>query len=198
MRSKHNNITRLLTFLCLVMIGATTAHAQQPHYCPQNHGYVRIGMTESQVLAACGKPSSRVKSKQAAMEQVPVTQLIYSTLNRKPVYRGYELIYNTWSLPVGSDGSTLEVDIIDNEIAEIRFNGSKSNASSVCGNRSFAVGDLANEVFSACGKPSLVSKSFINRPVKSKSKPETWTYYTDQYQPTFKLIFMDGKLRAIE
>ncbi|MCH9755767.1 MAG: DUF2845 domain-containing protein [Gammaproteobacteria bacterium] len=188
----------IVVYIAGFIITATCFAEQQPFYCPKNHGYVRIGMTEAQVLSACGEPTSKVKSKHAAVEQVPVTQLIYSTLNPDPVYRGYELIYNTWSLPVGSYGNNLEVDIIDNKISNIRFNGKDTNASSVCSNRSFAVGDLADKVFSACGNPSLTNKSFINRTVKSKSKPETWTYYIDQYQPTFKLIFMDGKLRAIE
>ena len=171
---------------------------QQPFYCPKNHGYVHIGMTEEQVLQSCGEPTSKEKSKHAAVEQVPVTQLVYSTLNPDPVYRGYELIYNTWSLPIGSTGNTLEVDIIDNKISAIRFNGESTNASSVCSNRSFAVGDVADKVFSACGSPSMTNKTFVNRSVPSKTKPVTWTYYTDRYQPTFKLIFMDGKLRAIE
>ncbi|MDF1678435.1 MAG: DUF2845 domain-containing protein [Legionellaceae bacterium] len=186
----------------LFVTGLTTAGGsfaeQQPFYCPQNHGYVRIGMTEQEVLRNCGQPTSKEKSKQAAVEQVPVTQLIYSTLNPDPVYRGYELIYNTWSLPIGSYGNNLEVNIIDNKISSIRLNGSDTNASSVCNNRSFAVGDLADKVFSACGSPSMTNKTFINRSVKSKEKPVTWTYYIDQYQPTFKLIFIDGRLRAIE
>ncbi len=181
------------------LIAASACFAEQePFYCPKNHGYVRIGMTEAQVLQNCGEPTSKEKSKRAAVEQVPVTQLIYSTLNPDPVYRGYELIYNTWSLPIGSGGNSLEVDVIDNKISAIRLNGNETNASSVCSNRSFAVGDLADKVFSACGSPSMTNKTFINRSVPGKAKPVTWTYYIDRYQPTFKLIFIDGTLRAIE
>ncbi len=188
------------TVLCLMGLMLTTVcfAEQEPFYCPQNHGYIRIGMTEAQVLSLCGTPSSKAKSKNTAVEQIPVTQLVYSTLNPDPVYRGYGLIYNTWSLPIGSSGNTLEVDVMDNKISSIRFNGSDTNASSVCGNRSFAVGDLADKVFSACGSPSMTNKTFINRSVSSKSKPEVWTYATDKYQRTFKLIFMDGRLKAIE
>ncbi|MDF1684076.1 MAG: DUF2845 domain-containing protein [Legionellaceae bacterium] len=185
----------LLSFL---LITTSSFAGQQPFYCPQKHGYVRIGMTESQVLAACGQPTSKEKSKQAAVQQVPVTQLIYTTLNPDPVYRGYKLVYRMWSLPIGSQGSSLEVDIINKKIAAIRFNGESTNASSVCDNRSFAVGDMADMVFTACGNPSHVNRSFVNRKVKSKSKPVTWTYNSDPYQPTFRLIFLDGKLRAIE
>lgn len=171
---------------------------QAPFYCPQNHGYVRIGMTQAEVLRACGKPTAVEKSKKTAVEQVQVTQLIYTTLNPAPVYRGYELIYNTWSLPIGSQGSSLEIDIIDNKVSSIRFNGADTNASSVCGNHQFAVGDLANKVYSACGSPSLTNRTFINRPIKNKSKPEIWTYYIDRYNPSFKLIFIDGTLTAIQ
>ena len=171
---------------------------QAPFYCPKNHGYIRIGMTQKEVLMACGTPTSKEKSKKTAVEQVPVTQLIYTTLNPAPVYRGYELIYNTWSLPIGSNGANLEVDIIDDKVSNIRFNGSDTNATSVCGNHQFAVGDLANKVYSACGAPSLTNRTFINRPLKNRSKPEIWTYYIDRYNPSFRLIFIDGKLEAIQ
>lgn len=188
----------LYTLLGLVLTTSLVHAEQAPFYCPQKHGYIRIGMTEKEVLFNCGEPISKEKSKQVAMEQIPVTQLIYTTLNPDPVYRGYELIYNTWSLPIGSSGSSLEVDIIDNKISSIRFNGSNTNASSVCGNRSFAVGDLADKVYSACGSPNLTNRTFINQPVKNKSKPEIWHYYIDRYNPSFKLIFIDGKLTAIQ
>jgi len=184
--------------LSLLSVAVSSFAEQKPFYCPQKHGYVRIGMTESEVLAACGSPTSKEKSKQAAVEQVPVTQLIYTTLNPLPVYRGYELVYRMWSLPIGSQGSSLEVDIIGKKITAIRFNGESTNASSVCSNRSFAVGDMADTVFTACGNPSLVNKTFVNQKIKSKNKPETWTYSSDPYQPSFQLIFLDGSLRAIQ
>jgi hypothetical protein len=194
-------MTTLFKHICMLSLFfiATSSFAEQkPFYCPQKHGYARIGMTESEVLAACGQPSLKEKSNQAAVEQVPVTQLIYTTLNPDPVYRGYKLVYRMWSLPIGASGSSLEVDIINKKITAIRFNGESTNASSVCNNRSFAVGDLADMVFTACGNPSHVNRTFINRKIKSKSKPVTWIYNADPYQPTFRLIFLDGKLRAIE
>jgi hypothetical protein len=84
------------------------------------------------------------------------------------------------------------------KITAIRFNGENTNASSVCDNRSFAVGDLADAVFTACGNPSHINRTFVNRKVESKTKPVTWTYNSDPYQPAFRLIFLDGSLRAIE
>jgi hypothetical protein len=191
-------IIKHIGLLSLLLITTTSFAEQAPFYCPQKHGYVRIGMTESEVLNACGQPSSIEKSKQAAVEQVPVTQLIYTTLNPNPVYEGYKLVYRMWSLPIGSQGSSLEVDIIDQKITAIRFNGESTNASSVCDNRSFAVGDLADTVFTACGNPSHVNQTFVNRRIQSKSKPVTWVYSSDPYQPTFRLIFLDGRLRAMQ
>ena len=186
-------------FCIITALLSTTAFAEQaPFYCPQKHGYIRIGMTEDEVLKLCGTPTSKATSKQAPVEQVPVTQLIYSTLNKQPVFRGYKLIYDTWSLPIGSDGNTLEVDVIDGKVNAIRFNGAEANASSVCGDQSFAVGDLADTVFSACGSPSITNQTYINRTIPGKARPVVWTYSTDPYQPTFKLIFLDGTLRAIE
>ncbi|MDX2346305.1 MAG: DUF2845 domain-containing protein [Legionella sp.] len=187
-----------MIFAITALFSASIFAAQDAFYCPQNHGYIRVGMTEAEVLKLCGIPTSKEKSKNAAVEQIPVTQLIYTTLNREPVFRGYKLIYNTWSLPVGSGDNSLEVDIIDGRIKSIRFNGSGTNASSLCNNESFAVGDLPQKVFDACGSPSLTNHTYINRSIKSKTKPMTWTYSADQYQPTFQLIFMDGQLRAIK
>lgn len=184
--------------LSLFFIVTSGFAEQKPFYCPQKHGYIRIGMSESEVLAACGQPSSQEKSKQAAVEQVPVMQLIYTTLNPDPVYRGYKYVYSMWSLPVGSSGSSLEVDVVNKKITAIRFNGENTNASSVCSNRSFSVGDPADKVFTACGNPSLVNRTFQNQKIKSKNKPVTWIYSSDPYQPTFRLIFLDGTLRAIE
>jgi hypothetical protein len=192
MFSIHHMLFALTTVFSAAVFAEDTAF-----YCPQNHGYIRVGMTEAEVLKLCGTPTVKEKSKSAAVEQVPVTQLIYSTLNPEPVFRGYKLIYNTWSLPVGSGDNNLEVDVIDGKINAIRFNGADTNASNVCNNQSFAVGDLPNKVFSACGSPSITNHTYINRAVKSKSKPITWTYSSDPYQPTFQLIFMDGELKSI-
>ena len=154
-------------------------------------------MTKDDVLRLCGTPTTTEQSKNAAVEQIPVTQLIYSTLTPEPVFRGYKLIYNTWSLPIGSGNSNLEVDIIDGKISAIRFNGTQTNASNICNNQSFAVGDLPDKVFDACGSPSITNHTYVNRAVTSQSKPETWTYATSPYQPTFQLIFMDNELKSI-
>jgi hypothetical protein len=186
-----------ILFVITALFSATIFAEQPAFYCPKNHGYIRVGMTEAEVLQLCGTPTVKEKSKHDAVEQIPVTQLIYSTLNPEPVFRGYKLIYNTWSLPIGSGDNNLEVDVIDGKIHSIRFNGADTNASNVCNNQSFAVGDLPSKVFSACGSPSITNHTYINRTVKSKSKPMTWTYSTDPYQPTFQLIFMDGELKSI-
>ena len=46
--------------------------ADQSYYCPQNHGYINLGMTPDQVMAACGQPISQQDSKDPVYQKIPV------------------------------------------------------------------------------------------------------------------------------
>lgn len=180
------------------LLFSCATHAAQSIYCPENHAYINVGMTQDEVLAACGQPTFKRQSSSAVVQRVPVTQLIYTTLNRGAVFQGYNAIYQMWSLPSGSTGTSVQVDIIDNKIASIQINGSSSNAMSLCGGVGMQTGDNINTVYSACGAPTLVNHTFINKPVPSTAKPEIWIYQVNQYQPPFSLTFANGALQSID
>jgi hypothetical protein len=111
---------------------------------------------------------------------------------------GLNSVYSMWSLPSGSQGVSLSIDIINNKVKGITMNGSGTNAMSVCGGTSIQVGDDVNSVYSACGNPSLINNTFITKPVPNSAKPEVWIYQVNQYQPMFTLTFVNGQLQSIE
>ena len=173
------------------------ALAMDSIYCPQRQGYINTGMTDNQVINACGQPLSKRETNTQVVEKIPVTQLIYTTLNQGAVYPGLTSYYTMWSLPSGSTGTSLQINVIDNKVTGISINGSNSNAMSICGGTSVQIGDDVGNVYSACGNPSLVNNTFINRPVPRSQHPEVWVYQINQYQPPISLTFVNGQLQSI-
>lgn len=186
-----------LIFLALLVAPYIYA-GEDTYYCPLNHAYIRVGMSEAQVLSACGQPIMKQRTSVQISKRIPVTQLIYSNLNQGGLYSGWTTNYNMWSLPSGSLGINLQVEITNNKVTSINLNGSSTNAADVCQGVAFQLGDDVNTVYNACGEPSAVNNSFINQPVPSAQKPENWVYQTDAYQPKFSLTFTDGILQAID
>lgn len=186
-------MNRLKVFFTLISLGfSCQVLATQSMYCPQNHGYINLGMTPEQVVAACGQPLSKQQSKTPLMQKVPVTQLMYNNQGSPHAF------YGVWSLPVGTNsGAQLEVDIINNKVTAVRMNGGNTNAFSICGGTMIQVGDPVGSVYGACGNPSIVNNTYINQPVQSNQYPEIWIYQTDQYQTPFNLTFVNGKLQSI-
>lgn len=185
-------------FLALTTVVFSTALFASSFYCPQRTGYINTGMTQDQVLAACGEPSSRQTGGNVVAKQVPVKVLIYSNINQQPV--SYEpalgTVYQMWNLPSGSPAVDLQVYIIDNRVSSITLNGSNTNAMSACPGAVFQVGDDMNKVFAACGAPSLINNTYINQAIPKDQNPEIWVY-TLPYQPPVTLTFVNGQLQSI-
>jgi hypothetical protein len=174
------------------------ADAAQSIYCPQNAGYINVGMTESEVIGACGQPLSKQKPMTPIMQKVPAKQLIYTALNTGSVYPGLNATYyQQWSMPSGTSGINLNIQIINNKVSGVSINGSSTNAMSVCSGVSIVAGDSVNKVYSACGSPSMVNNTFINQLLPPESTSEVWVYQVDQYQAPISLTFVDGKLQSI-
>ncbi len=174
------------------------ANAAQSMYCPGNHTYINTGMTAAEVLSACGEPISKNQSNHPVVERIPVTQLIYTTLNQGAIYQGLTPVYTMFSIGSGSQGISLSIDIINNKVQGMSINGSSSNASTLCQGVTLQKGDDISQVYSACGSPSMVNNTYINKAVPSTAKPEVWIYQIDQYQPLFSLTFVNGQLQSIE
>ncbi|MBA2655859.1 MAG: DUF2845 domain-containing protein [Tatlockia sp.] len=165
----------------------------QSFYCPQNHGYINLGMTGDQVIASCGQPLSKQDSNRPVMQKVPVQELTFNSMGAQKVF------YGVWSIPTGTDsGARLQVNIVDNKVKSVSINGSATNAFSICGGISIQAGDPASKVYGACGTPSIVNNSFINQPLLSNAKTQVWIYQPSQYQSPITLTFVNGKLQSID
>ncbi len=187
------------TSLPFILLFSTCIHAGNSLYCPSNHAYINSGMTQEQVIAACGQPSSVQTTGQPVMQQVPMVQLVYSTLNQGPpmnFYPGLSPVYKMFSLPSGSVGINIQVNLVNNHVTSITVNNAETNATNVCSGGSFQLGDAINNVYNACGNPSMVNNTYINQPVPKTQKPQVW-YYDFQYQPSVTLTFVNGLLQSI-
>lgn len=178
--------------LSIILLGLPfSLFSDQSLYCPQNHAYISLGMSQEQVIAACGQPLSQQDSNQPIMQKIPVQQLIYNHQGTSSAF------YGVWNIPTGNGGVSLEVDVVNNEVKNIRINGGNSNAFSVCGGVNIQTGDPIGKVYGSCGSPDVVNNTFINQPVPSAKKPQIWIYQPGEYQPTISLTFVDGKLQSI-
>ncbi|MDP1601906.1 MAG: DUF2845 domain-containing protein [Legionella sp.] len=199
-------IKRTVGITGMLLLPWVTWGANQAFYCPQRSGYINVGMTQSQVINACGQPLSKQQTNQPITQPVPVKQLIY---NRQGDNKAF---YGVWALPIGTSntgmlqpfggnsggGAQLQVNIINNKISSILLNGNTTNAFSICGGSNIEIGDPMTSVYGACGTPSLVNSTFINQIVPSATRPEIWVYQPGQYQSPVSLTFVDGKLQSID
>lgn len=184
--------------ILLLLINTCDSALADGVYCPQNAGYINIGMSAEQVLAACGEPLSRQQPNTTVTQQVPVTQLMFTNLNTGNwTYPGLNLQFSMWGLSNGQTGTNLEVDLINNKVSAVNINGTNTNAVSLCG-PSIKIGAPASSVYAACGTPAQVNNTFINQSIPSNSKPEVWIYQLNQYQTPISLTFVDGKLQSIQ
>ncbi|OGV29592.1 MAG: hypothetical protein A3E88_04935 [Legionellales bacterium RIFCSPHIGHO2_12_FULL_35_11] len=169
-------------------------------YCAKNHAYIEVGMNQYQIISACGKPETIKSSGNAVVQQIPVTQVMYTTINKGAVffYPGINPLYTMFSLPSGSTGNTVEIDLINNQVSTIKVNGSSANALSVCNKGKVQIGDSINDIYNACGPPDNINNTYINRSIPKKDHPEVWIYPTKNYQSGFTLTFVGGILQSIE
>lgn len=183
----------LISFANLVL-------ADDSYYCAKNHAYINVGMTQDQVLAACGNPSSVKDSRGSVLQQIPMTQLIYTDINKGAVffYPGIDRVYSLFSLPSGSTGNTITVDIINDQISAIKINGVNSNALSMCKQGSVQIGDSTSAIYNACGAPDNINQTYVNRSVPNQQKPQVWVYDSQNYQQGFTLTFINGILQSIQ
>lgn len=183
------NIIRMafLTFFLLPY----SLWADDAFFCPQNHGYIKIGMSPQEVMAACGQPVAKEESNKPVLQKIPVTQLMFNNKGTDSAF------YGVWNIPTGSGGTSLQVDIVDKKVKSVKVNNQDSNAFSICQGTSIQVGDPVGKVYNNCGSPTLVNSTFINQVVPTAKKPEVWIYELSPYQPPVSLTFVNGKLQSI-
>lgn len=186
--------------------------AEDSYYCPKNNGYVQLGMTQSEVLAACGEPLSKTETDKPVMKEIPMQQLYYNSQGTPSAF------YEFWTMPTGVDtGQKLEVDVIDGKVSAIVFNGESVNSSSLTSNisskgytndfftneltvcsGSFRIGDPVERVYNACGDPPMLNSTFVKQPIVSKTKPQIWIYQPSEFEASVTMTFLDGVLQSIQ
>lgn len=167
-------------------------YADSSIYCPQNHAYISLGMTQDEVTAACGKPSLVEKSQVPFSKKVPMMQLTYNSQGSAKAF------YGVWSLQVGvTTGSNLQIDVVNDKVYEVHINGESSKAFSICGGTPIVKGDPVGNVYSACGNPSTINNTYITLPISETTFPQVWIYELP-YQASMRLTFVKGKLESID
>jgi hypothetical protein len=182
----------LVVSLGLMTLAFNSFAGMQSYYCPQNHGYVNIGMTPDQVISACGQPVSQQESEEPLMQKIPTQELIYNNLGTSTAF------YGVWNLPTGSGGTQLQVNVVNKKVRSINLGGSNTNALSVCQGANIQEGDPVSKVFAACGSPSVINNSFINEVVPTPEKPKVWIYQPGEYQSSVSMTFVNGRLESIQ
>lgn len=184
--------------LMTAVLTSQTLWAAQSIYCPQNHRYINVGMTEAQVMAACGQPLSKNTSSQSVEKRVPVKQLIYKTLNRSTsFYPTLDPIYQAWSIPTGVSGVNVKINVINQKVTSININGAGTKTMTFCDNNNIQVGSSESAVYSACGAPDFVNQTYTTQSVSQNAQPQVWLYQIDPYQPPMSLTFVNGTLQSI-
>lgn len=193
----HGLIAVFLASVYSATFGASTL------FCPQHYGNIALGMTQAQVISACGEPLKKQESNKPVMRRVPMQQMTFNNAgtpkatNYVPVSSN-ALYYGLWNNPVAISGAQLKVDVVDNKIYGIQLNSTDGNSFSICGGLQVTVGDPIGKLYGACGAPLLTNNTFIEQVVETDKPPEVWIYSMGQYQPPVSLTFVNGKLQSIQ
>ena len=186
-----------LVMLSIALWPLTGALADQL-YCPAHSGYINTGMSEAQVVAACGKPLAKQSPSVPVTQRVQVKQLIYTALNQGSVYPGLNsAFYTQWSLPSGTTGIGLTIEVVNDKVVNVSVNGDSTKAMSLCGQSSIQAGTPLSQVYSACGSPMMMNNTYVDQVIPSKAKPEVWMYQINSYGAPVSLTFANGTLQSI-
>ena len=176
-----------LVFPFLMFSGSVSAES---YYCGKNSMFISPGMSQAQVIQACGEPQSKQKRNQQGSQQRPVTQMQFSIASQKKAGA-----YGAFPISVGRR-STLDVTVANGKIVSLSLAGQSSQSISVCGSANIYVGGPSSAL-SACGSPNMTNKTFVNVSTGQSEKVEMWTIKPDQYTPGISLTFVNGVLKSI-
>ncbi len=194
--------SKLFIIFSLTLLPLASAIAA-PTFCPQKSGYIDVGMTEEQVINACGEPLAKERPNKPITQKVPALQLIYTALNSGAYYTGQTAAYYTqWSLPSGTSGVNVVIEVINNKVSSVTMNGSGIKSLSICnGNgsgRGVNVGDDVSVVYMDCGSPQLSNTTYVEQTIKTDKKPVVWIYQIDEFHDPMSLTFVNDKLQSID
>lgn len=176
--------------LFFLVITGNQAFADNSVYCPHNSQTIQIGMTQAQVLNACGKPKAQQESQQYGTKKVPVTQWYYK-FGSYPSGRG------TYQFRAGTnDATSLIISFQNGKVQSISLEGKEMPAATVC-SQPINQGDTMAAVNYACGSPAFTNQTYTEISTGQSVKASTWVYQFDPYQPAVTLTFSNGILQSI-
>lgn len=159
-------------------------------FCPSNFNDINIGDPISKVIELCGQPDSKVVKD--APDKQPQEWSYY--MANQP---------NQLQIPTAAQGTLKTTIAFDAEgkVMNISVNNIGVATTNKCGTQ-VSLGDTREQVESACGKPTLISKQNQNEPpvppppagVKPEDLPNKQVEFTYNSTPAMTLIFIDGRL----
>lgn len=155
-----------------------------------SNGWVEQGMSEQDVLAACGQPNSAIEI-DSDKNRLNVTQYWnyqQQTMQMLPQKVAAPTPYT--SINVNSAGNTLVVEINNNKITSLAVNGNFVSTGN-CPNGGFVrVGDTADALASRCGAATQVSYQYAKE--TSVLPPITQWIYQLQGGQSLTIQFQQG------
>jgi Protein of unknown function (DUF2845) len=159
------------------------------------NGWIEQGMSQQDVLAACGQPNSTAQIDNDK-SRLNVTQYWnYQQQNMQMLPQKVSAPTPYTSINVNSAGNTLVVEINNNKISSLAVNGNFVSTGS-CPNGGFVrVGDTADALAARCGAATQVSYQYA----KDTSALPPITQWTYQLQGGQSLIikFQQGVVSGI-
>lgn len=158
-------------FLAALLVLSRPAAAM---FCPNGFNQINIGDTLEEVQQQCGKPDAKTEEKSAA--DVP-----------------QQWQYYVKSDPTNPASLNVTIAFVNGKASNITVNGTSLASTSICGS-SVSVGNTTDQVKSACGSPSMVTKS-----QSDSSAPATViTRLKYNTTPPVTLVFENNKLTKRE
>jgi hypothetical protein len=188
----------------ILLLGQNMLWAQtESFYCPKGQ-YVNKGMSEEQVVAACGEPVTKELLDEPAMKQEQVEELIYT------LPADFLQEFNRILEPPRAGGHvTVVFTIMDGKVSSIEVDDKEFSSTGICGKRkvtdvrtvgvaTISIGDSRRKVFTRCDRPSFVNKATRPVPLGDGNVPVSiWTYDFGPYQPKVYMRFIDEKLDSV-
>ncbi len=173
-------------------------------FCAKTSGYIKTGMSLSQVSNICGKPVTVKKDKASNVKRVPIEQWIYHNVSKLAIEQWVNQSGNfagttgNFNHQVGgANDSNLTVIFRDNVVIGIVLNGMAMPAADVCNGNNISNGDTMSNVSFACGQPAYTNKTYQTIQTGEMSQVEVWQINPAPYQPPVTLTFRNGILESI-
>ncbi len=186
---------RMLFYITVLSLITSVSWAMFCNTSQGTNGWVEQGMSQQDVLAACGQPNSAVQidNGKGRLNATQYWNYEQQTMQMLPQQVSGPTPYN--SIKVNTAGNSLVVEINNNKITSLAVNGNFVSTGN-CPNGGFVrVGDTADVLASRCGNATQVSYQYAK---DTSALPLTtqWTYQLQGGQ-SLTIQFQQGVVSGI-